>query len=248
MGRGEASAEASAFCFGPNVSERLYRAKRTTAKRTTALPTTGGGARRRDEDDGPDYAELENIDNRRFPEDSSRHKQTPFSSEERQRRARVRATARATTPSAMSSNGNSPASASPPNHPGAKRAIPGLLTEIVITHILKKDHFPDPGDLAQLRVVSREMRDAVDATGRTMEELEDNDYVRLGCVKALQRKHRAGRLSVCPAERRSVEKICQAAATVGNLALLRILRAEGYPWDPYTCCGAAAGGHLEVLK
>ena len=92
------------------------------------------------------------------------------------------------------------------------------------------------------------MRDAVDATGRTMEELEDNDYVRLGCVKALQRKHRAGRLSVCPAERRSVEKICQAAATVRNLALLRILRAEGYPWDPYTCCGAAAGGHLEVLK
>ena len=127
-------------------------------------------------------AELENIDNRRFPEDSSRHKQTPFSSEERQRRARVRATARATTPSAMSSNENNPASASPSNQPGQKRAIPGLLTEIVITHILKKEHFPDPGDLAQLRVVSREMRDAVDATGRTGEELEDNDYVRLGCV------------------------------------------------------------------
>jgi nucleoside-diphosphate-sugar epimerase len=148
----------------------------------------------------------------------------------------------------MSSNENNSASASPSNQPGAKRAIPGLPTEIVITHILKKDHFPDPGDLAQLRVVSREMRDAVDATGRTMEELEDDDYVRLGCVRALQRKHRAGRLSVCPAERRSVEKICEAAAAVGNLAELRILRAEGYPWDPHTCTVAAAGGHLEVLK
>ena len=148
----------------------------------------------------------------------------------------------------MSSNENNSASASPSNQPGAKRAIPGLPTEVVVTHILKKDHFPDPGDLAQLRVVSREMRDAVDATGRTMEELEDDDYVRLGCVRALQRKHRAGRLSVCPATKRSVEQICQAAATVGNLAQLRTLRAEGYPWDANTCAGAAAGGHLEVLK
>ena len=146
------------------------------------------------------------------------------------------------------SNAINPASTSQSNQPGAKQAIPGLPTEVVITHILQKVHFPDPGDLAQLRVVSREMRDAVDATGRTMAELEDHDYVRLGCVRALQRKHRAGRLSVCPARGRSVEKICEAAASVGNLAELQKLRAEGYPWDPDTCARAAGGGHLEVLK
>ena len=30
--------------------------------------------------------------------------------------------------------------------------------------------------------------------------------------------------------------------------MLKALRAEGCPWDKWTCSHAAAGGHLEVLK
>jgi len=29
---------------------------------------------------------------------------------------------------------------------------------------------------------------------------------------------------------------------------LKVLRADGWPWDSYTCASAAAGGHLELLQ
>ena len=49
-------------------------------------------------------------------------------------------------------------------HPfDTEEAIPGL-DDIVVTHILRSQYFDDPRDLAQLRVVSRPMRDAVTAT------------------------------------------------------------------------------------
>ena len=48
----------------------------------------------------------------------------------------------------------------------AGEAIPGLLNDIVITHILRSEYFDDPADLARLPAVSRAMRDAVAATGR----------------------------------------------------------------------------------
>ena len=47
----------------------------------------------------------------------------------------------------------------------AGEAIPGLLNDIVVTHILKSEYFDDPADLARLPAVSRAMRDAVAATG-----------------------------------------------------------------------------------
>ena len=41
--------------------------------------------------------------------------------------------------------------------------IPGLLNDIVVTHILRSENFDDPADLARLPAVSRAMRDAVAA-------------------------------------------------------------------------------------
>ncbi len=42
---------------------------------------------------------------------------------------------------------------------------------VLITHVLSSRNLPDPSDLARLRAVSREMRDAVAATGRKVYEL-----------------------------------------------------------------------------
>ena len=75
----------------------------------------------------------------------------------------------------------------------AQDAIPGLLDDIVVTHVLRSEYFDDPADLARLPAVSRAMRDAVAATGRhvalTFREVE------LGCLSAVQRLQRGGRLS-----------------------------------------------------
>ena len=43
----------------------------------------------------------------------------------------------------------------------AGEAIPGLLNDIVVTHVLRTEHFDDPANLARLPAVSRAMRDAV---------------------------------------------------------------------------------------
>ena len=57
------------------------------------------------------------------------------------------------------------------NTANAGDAIPGLLNDIVVTHVLRSEHFDDPADLARLPAVSRAMRDAVAATGLAFEEL-----------------------------------------------------------------------------
>ena len=38
------------------------------------------------------------------------------------------------------------------------------------------------------------------------------------------------------------------AAEGGHLEVLQWARANGCPWDEWTCHNAAAGGHLEVLR
>ena len=119
--------------------------------------------------------------------------------------------------------------------------IPGLLDDIVVTHVLRSELFDDPTDLARLRVVSRGMRDAVAATGLTFEELDEKRAVKLGCLCALQRLALAGRLS-----RKAL--LCKAAARSGQLEKLKLLRAGGCPWDWGACYGAAKGGHFEVLQ
>ena len=127
----------------------------------------------------------------------------------------------------------------------AGEAIPGLLNDIVVTHVLRSEYFDDPGDLARLPAVSRAMRDAVAATGLVFNELDEYRALRLGCLSELQRLQRQGRLS-----RR--EFLCQAAARSGQLEELKALRENDTPWDtPWdtdTCWRAAAGGHLEVLQ
>jgi hypothetical protein len=127
------------------------------------------------------------------------------------------------------------------NAANAGEAIPGLLNDIVISHVLRSEHFDDPADLARLPEVSRAMRDAVAATGLQFKELDENESVWIGCLSALQRLQRGGRLS-------RQEYLCDAAARSGLLEESQALRADGCPWDEDTCNGAAKGGHLEVLQ
>ena len=123
----------------------------------------------------------------------------------------------------------------------AGEAIPGLLNDIVITHVLRSEYFDDPADLARLPAVSRAMRDAVTATGLRFEELGENDAVELGCLCAVQRLDRVGRLS-----RR--ERLCEAAARGGHLEMLQWARANGCPWDMMTYGYALQYGHREVAS
>jgi len=127
------------------------------------------------------------------------------------------------------------------NTANAGEAIPGLLDDIVVTHVLRYEHFDDPADLARLPAVSRAMRDAVVATGLRFEDIDADEAVELGRLSVLKRLQRQGRLS-----RR--ERLCEAAAKRGQLEKLKVLRADGWPWDAVTCSEAARGGHLEVLQ
>ena len=126
--------------------------------------------------------------------------------------------------------------------PSLQAAIPGLLDDIVVTHNLRSEYFGDePADLARLRPVSRGMRDAVAATGVRVEELDEKEASCIGCLSAVHRLDRRGRMS-------RLEFLCEAAARGGQLEKLKVLRANGCPWDRWTCSGAAYGGHLEVLQ
>ena len=51
-------------------------------------------------------------------------------------------------------------------------AFSALPVHILITHVLSSGNLPDPSDLARLRAVSREKRDAVAVTGREVYELK----------------------------------------------------------------------------
>ena len=123
----------------------------------------------------------------------------------------------------------------------AQEAITGLPDHLVVTHVLRSEYFDDPADLARLPAVSRGMRAAVAATGLRFEELGEKKAAELGCLSAVQRLQRGGRLS-------RKERLCEAAARVGNLEELKVLRADGWPWDTGTCTSAAKHGHLEVLQ
>ena len=118
-------------------------------------------------------------------------------------------------------------------------AFPGLPFDVAVSLVEK--HLPDPADLAVLRAVSKGMRDAVDATGRKIEEFEEDDAAERGYLSTLKCLRRRGRLS-------DERLLCAAAARIGDLEALKALRAENFPWDSHTCAFAARGGHLETLK
>jgi hypothetical protein len=85
------------------------------------------------------------------------------------------------------------------------------------------------------------MRDAVAATGLAFEELGEEEAANLGCLSAVQRRQRGGRLS-------RQEYLCAAAARSGQLEELKVLRENDTPWDVVTCVAAAHGGHLSGLR
>ena len=72
-------------------------------------------------------------------------------------------------------------------------AFPGLPFDVAVSLVEK--HLPDPADLAMLRAVSKGMRAAVDATGRKLEEFEEDDAAERGYVSTLKCLRRRGRLS-----------------------------------------------------
>jgi hypothetical protein len=114
---------------------------------------------------------------------------------------------------------------------------------VISTHILRSDFLQEPRDLARVRAVSRGMRNAVDATGREIKKLSDEDAARLGYVSLLKERYSRGLL-----EHGCLEcLVCAAAARNGDLPALKALRAESLPWNADTCSAAAQNGHLEVL-
>ena len=121
----------------------------------------------------------------------------------------------------------------------AGEAFLGLPIHLLVTHILNSEHFDDPADLARLPAVSRAMRDAVTETGLRFEELDEMCALEVGCLSAVQRRQRQGRLS-------HRQYLCQAAARSGLLEELKELRENGTRLDEFTC--AAKGGHLQVLQ
>jgi hypothetical protein len=156
-----------------------------------------------------------------------------------------------TTPSMMSSDAALTAvtaaiddiaiATTPASPTDAQEAIPSLPDHLVVALILRAEHFDDPADIARLQAVSRAMRDAVAATGLRFEELGEWEAVQLGCLSALERRQRQGRLS-----RR--ELLCETAARGGQLEKLKVLSADGCPWNEETCTEAARGGYLKVLQ
>ena len=127
------------------------------------------------------------------------------------------------------------------NTANAGEAIPRLLNDIVVTHILRSENFDDPADLARLPAVSRAMRDAMAATGLRFEELDEVDAAELGCLSAMRRLQRQGPLS-------RQGYLCGTAALSGQLEELKGLRYDGWPLDSSTCWAAAQGGQLEVMQ
>ena len=135
----------------------------------------------------------------------------------------------------------------------AQDAIPGLLDDIVVTHVLRSEHFGDPADLARLPAVSRTMRDAVAATGLRFKELGEKRAAELGCFSALRQvAARVGNLEKLKLLRANDcqldELTCTDAAQGGHLEVLQWARANGCPWNAQTCANAAGGGHLDVLQ
>ena len=84
-------------------------------------------------------------------------------------------------------------------------AFPGLPYDVALSIVEK--HLPDPADLAVLRAVSKGMRDAVDATGRKVEEFDEEDAALRGYVSTLKCLRRRGRLS-------DERLLCVAAARI----------------------------------
>ena len=131
----------------------------------------------------------------------------------------------------------------------AGEAFPRLPDHLVVTHILRSEYFDNPADLARLPAVSRAMRDAVAAMGLRFREFPEYEAAALGCLSALQRLHRGGRLYYQEHLGWAAAAYpCQGAARGGHLEVLQWARANECPWDKYTCVYARKHGHHDLLK
>ena len=120
-------------------------------------------------------------------------------------------------------------------------SIPDLPFDVVVIHVLQEKHLPDPADLAVLRAVSKGMRDAVDATGRKIEVVDELQAVGRGYLTTLKSLRRRGSL-------KNESLVCAAAAGSGDLEELKALQESNFPWDEWTSALAAGRGNLEVLQ
>jgi hypothetical protein len=112
-------------------------------------------------------------------------------------------------------------------------AFAALPAHILITHVLSSRNLPDPSDLARLRAVSREMRDAVAATGRAVYELDSWKAIKLGDLSGLQLLHQRGDLI-------DSDFLYMMAAGEGQLEILKWLHENNFQWDKKTFpCGVA---------
>ena len=93
----------------------------------------------------------------------------------------------------MTSSPDTPASSpvAPDSFSGAP--IPGLPGHLVVAHVL--DKLSDPTDLARVSAVSRGMRDAVAATGRTVMMPSEDEAVKKGYLSTVKHMHSRDRLS-----------------------------------------------------
>jgi hypothetical protein len=90
---------------------------------------------------------------------------------------------------------------------------------VIASHVLRSEFLPDPVDVNRFRAVSRKMRDAVDASGRELKEIEEEEAVEKGYLSTLKHMHSVGRLS-------HKGHLCAAAARCGDLEELKALRAD----------------------
>ena len=131
-------------------------------------------------------------------------------------------------------------------------AFAALPVHILITHVLSSGNLPDPSDLARLRAVSREMRDAVAVTGREVYELKAWKAIQLGDISGMQLLHHRGDLDELMHQGSVLVNdyisLCTLAAKEEQLEILRWLRENDFPWDENTCEEAAGRGNLEVLQ
>ena len=99
-----------------------------------------------------------------------------------------------------------------------------LPRDLVATQILSR--LPDPFDLAQLSLVSREMRDAVDATERKVEEFGEEDAAERGylsTLKCLRRRYLKNERLLKPQRRWRPRGIFRAKTRVrGHVRGLRV--------------------------
>ena len=119
-------------------------------------------------------------------------------------------------------------------------AFAALPVHVLITHVLKSGNLPDGSDLARLRAVSLEMRDAVAATGRRVYELRARNAIQFGDLSGLQLLHQRGDLCYDNITSSLGMCMCPWAAGEGQLEILKWLHENNFQWDKKTFpCGVA---------